>query len=284
MYTFVILHYKSYTDTIECIESILKLPQKIHIVIVDNASKNGSIDRIYDKYKFIKNIHIIKNEDNLGFADGNNIGYKYAREKLKAKFILICNNDLIFDQKDYLIRLSDIYESTKAHIIGPDIESLTNGEHQNPMSGTSNNLYYVTKEILRYRLLLILSKLNIYDILKKRKSQNSQKRIIKNSIAAKSKVLHGAMLIFTPRYVENEEKAFRSGTFLYMEEDILYLYAKNKNYITLYTPDLHVYHKEDSSTNEVYKSSKKKREFVFKNMINSLKIYRKYLISIKGMK
>lgn len=91
MYTFVILHYKSYIDTIECIESILKLPQKVQIVIVDNASENGSIDEICNEYKFMKNIHIIKNEDNLGFADGNNIGYKYAREKLKAKFILVCN-------------------------------------------------------------------------------------------------------------------------------------------------------------------------------------------------
>ena len=281
MYTFVILHYKNYMDTIECIESIIKMPQQVNVVVVDNASKNDSIDKIYDKYKVMENVHIIKNEKNLGFADGNNIGYKYAREKLKSKFILVCNNDLIFDQKDYLTELSDIYESTNAHIIGPDIESLTSGEHQNPMSGTPNSFYYVTKEILRYRLLLILSKLHIYDVLKKRKNLNTEKRSMKYNVEAKNKVLHGAILIFTPRYIENEEKAFRSGTFLYMEEDILYLYAKNKNYTTLYTPKLHVYHKEDSSTNEVYKSSKKKREFVFKNMINSLKVYRKYLMVIK---
>lgn len=281
-FSFVVLHYKSYKDTIECVNSILDLYSEVNVVIVDNASGDGTVEKLIKKYKSKENIYIIKNNRNLGFAEGNNVGYTYAREVLLSEFILVCNNDLIFSQEDYLVKIKKIYNETGAYIIGPDIESLSDGQHQNPMSPTTTNPYRINREILRYKLLLFLSKLNIYDFLKKNNFHNvqlQQNRIVHNELK-ENEVLHGSMLIFTPRYVKKEENAFRLGTFLYMEEDILYAYARSKNYKTLYAPNLHVYHKEDSSTNKQYRTSKEKREFIFRNMIKSLKVYKKYIIGL----
>lgn len=281
-FSFVVLHYKSYKDTIECVNSILDLYSEVNVVIVDNASGDGTVEKLIKKYKSKENIYIIKNNRNLGFAEGNNVGYTYAREVLLSEFILVCNNDLIFSQEDYLVKIKKIYNETGAYIIGPDIESLSDGQHQNPMSPTTTNPYRINREILRYKLLLFLSKLNIYDFLKKNDFHNvqlQQNRIVHNELK-ENEVLHGSMLIFTPRYVKKEENAFRLGTFLYMEEDILYAYARSKNYKTLYAPNLHVYHKEDSSTNKQYRTSKEKREFIFRNMIKSLKVYKKYIIGL----
>lgn len=281
-FSFVVLHYKSYKDTIECVNSILDLYSEVNVVIVDNASGDGTVEKLIKKYKSKENIYIIKNNRNLGFAEGNNVGYTYAREVLLSEFILVCNNDLIFSQEDYLVKIKKIYNETGAYIIGPDIESLSDGQHQNPMSPTTTSPYRINREILRYKLLLFLSKLNIYDFLKKNNFHNvqlQQNRIVHNELK-ENEVLHGSMLIFTPRYVKKEENAFRLGTFLYMEEDILYVYARSKNYKTLYAPNLHVYHKEDSSTNKQYRTSKEKREFIFRNMIKSLKVYKKYIIGL----
>lgn len=281
-FSFVVLHYKSYKDTIECVNSILDLYSEVNVVIVDNASGDGTVEKLIKKYKSKGNIYIIKNNRNLGFAEGNNVGYTYAREVLLSEFILVCNNDLIFSQEDYLVKIKKIYNETGAYIIGPDIESLSNGQHQNPMSPTTTNPYRINREILRYKLLLFLSKLNVYDFLKKNNFHNiqlQQNSIVHNELK-ENEVLHGSMLIFTPRYVKKEENAFRLGTFLYMEEDILYAYARSKNYKTLYDPNLHVYHKEDSSTNKQYRTSKEKREFIFRNMIKSLKVYKKYIIAL----
>ena len=281
-FSFVVLHYKSYKDTIECVNSILDLYSEVNVVIVDNASGDGTVEKLIKKYKSKENIYIIQNNRNLGFAEGNNVGYTYAREVLLSEFILVCNNDLIFSQEDYLVKIKKIYNETGAYIIGPDIESLSDGQHQNPMSPTTTNPYRINREILRYKLLLFLSKLNIYDFLKKNDFHNvqlQQNRIVHNELK-ENEVLHGSMLIFTPRYVKKEENAFRLGTFLYMEEDILYAYARSKNYKTLYAPNLHVYHKEDSSTNKQYRTSKEKREFIFRNMIKSLKVYKKYIIGL----
>ena len=284
VYSFVILHYKSYIDTIECVNSILELDyKKVSIVIVDNASKDGSLNKIIEEFGGNKNIHIIENDRNLGFASGNNTGYIYAKEKLDAKFIFVCNNDLVFNQKRFISNVEKIYAKTKAHIIGPDIESLADGIHQSPMKGALMNFKEINKEIFRYKTLLFLSKIGVYDFLKNNKKSTTAIDVgDKKNIFQKNVVLHGAMLIFTPLYVEKEDQAFRSGTFLYMEEDILYTYAQWKKYTMVYTPQLHVYHKEDSSTNATFNSSKRKREFIFKNMIKSLKVYKGYLNRISG--
>lgn len=60
--------------------------KKIEVIFVDNNSKDGSVE--YVKKVFPK-VKIILNKDNFGFAEGNNVGYKYA----KGEYILFLNND-----------------------------------------------------------------------------------------------------------------------------------------------------------------------------------------------
>lgn len=276
-FCFVILHYKTEEDTIECVESISKLNYNYNynIVIVDNASNNGSIEHIEKRYKSRVDIIIIKNKENLGFANGNNIGYQYAKNELNADFIAICNNDIILNTNNFISRVKEIYDDTGFYVAGPDIESLIDHQHQSPMQSTISKINIIKKEIWRYRLLYILSRLNIYDLIK-RKSRKKVKESNKKTEFNKQKencVLHGAFVIFSPKFIKNEEYSFRPGTFLYMEEFILYRYCMNKKYKIIYSPFVKVFHKEDSSTNSLFKFSKDKREFVFCNMIKSLKVY-----------
>ena len=44
---------------------------------------------------------IIKNEKNYGFAEGNNIGIRFALKNLNPDYILLLNNDTVVD-KDFL--------------------------------------------------------------------------------------------------------------------------------------------------------------------------------------
>ena len=76
---FVVLHYKTYEETKETIESILSLPQEgrdVAIVVVDNASHNFSYEKLMEEYKDNGIVSFIKNEKNLGFSGGNNVGYR----------------------------------------------------------------------------------------------------------------------------------------------------------------------------------------------------------------
>jgi len=277
-FCFVILHYKTSDDTIECIESILRLNEKSEIVVVDNYSNNGSIEIVKKQYNNNNHIHFVLSSKNLGFASGNNVGYKYAKKVLESDFIAVSNNDIVIQTRSLISDVETYYDKEPFYILGPDIESLVDHNHQNPMSSGNTNKRAVSKQIFNYRVLYILSKLHLYDIIKRHKKEN---RIVnkKNDLSdvIRNTQLHGSFLVFSPSYIKKEDYAFRPGTFLYLEESILYRYCLKRGYSTVYWPLVKVYHKEDSSTNALFKADKEKREFVFRNMIKSLKVYKKLL-------
>ncbi|WP_243548896.1 glycosyltransferase [Priestia megaterium] len=81
MITYVILHYLTNDDTSKCVKSIQQCNQNqdFNIVIVDNASHNKSFLSIKEEFSNLSNVYFIENDYNMGFAQGNNIGYDYAK-------------------------------------------------------------------------------------------------------------------------------------------------------------------------------------------------------------
>lgn len=90
---YVILYYLTDKDTVECVESIEKysLDNKYKIVIVDNYSNNGSLERVKDKFSGYSNVHIVESKKNLGFAKGNNLGIEYLKQYYDVDFICLLN-------------------------------------------------------------------------------------------------------------------------------------------------------------------------------------------------
>jgi len=69
------------------------------IIIVDNASSDGSVDFISDKFPEVK---LISNNENLGFGKANNQGLKIA----EGKFILLINPDAIVSEDTFTKMIS----------------------------------------------------------------------------------------------------------------------------------------------------------------------------------
>lgn len=123
----VVLNWNRKDDTTQCLESIGKLQisnYKLQIVVVDNASTDGSVkviqkSKIKDQNENLK-LKIIQNKENLGFAGGNNVGIKYAL-KNGADFVLVLNNDTLVDKNllVYLIKAAEKYKN--AGIFSPKI-------------------------------------------------------------------------------------------------------------------------------------------------------------------
>jgi len=117
----VIVNWNGWEDTIECLESIYKIDYPDYeVIIVDNHSQDDSVKRIKESSEG-KAFTIIENEENYGFAEGNNIGIRYALKYLNPKYILLLNNDTVVDE-DFLKELVDAGEN-KAYIgiLGPKI-------------------------------------------------------------------------------------------------------------------------------------------------------------------
>ena len=107
MISYLVLHYKNMDVTLNCVDSILRL-DKVNdrkVVIVDNGSRNGTYERILTYYENNNNVDVIENKENLGFAKGNNVGYRYIKNRYNSELIVVCNNDLVFEDKSFELLL-----------------------------------------------------------------------------------------------------------------------------------------------------------------------------------
>lgn len=84
----IIVNYNTKKLTLKCLESILqkKWQHEVEIIVVDNASSDGSADAIKKEFR---DVRLIESKENLGFAGGNNLGLKSA----SSKYILFLNSD-----------------------------------------------------------------------------------------------------------------------------------------------------------------------------------------------
>ncbi len=104
----IIINWNGLEDTIECLESLNKIAyQNYEVIIVDNGSKGNDADILEERYK--NYIKLIKNKDNLGFTEGNNIGIRKALEDPACKYILFLNNDTTI-RPDSLSKIVEIAE------------------------------------------------------------------------------------------------------------------------------------------------------------------------------
>jgi len=114
----IILNWNQEKDTTACLSSLSKIDySNYEIVVVDNGSRDGSPEKIKAKFH---NITLIKNKENLGFAEGNNVGIRYLMAK-SVDYILLLNNDTIVES-NFLTELVRVGESsTDIGILAPKI-------------------------------------------------------------------------------------------------------------------------------------------------------------------
>jgi GT2 family glycosyltransferase len=107
----VILNWNGLSDTMECLDSLKKITySNCSVVVVDNGSKGNDVEAL--KTRFGNYISIIENDRNYGFAEGNNIGIRYALDNVKVDYILLLNNDMVV-APDFL---SELVEATEKDI------------------------------------------------------------------------------------------------------------------------------------------------------------------------
>ena len=86
----IILHYRHLSDTLECLASLSRQDySNFEIILIDNGSQDSSVE---DAVKCFPRLLFLKSPINLGFAEGNNVGIRYAIER-GAEGILLLNND-----------------------------------------------------------------------------------------------------------------------------------------------------------------------------------------------
>ncbi len=112
----IILTFNELKYTKECFESIKKYtPEPHEIIFVDNGSTDGTVEWLRRLANENKNIKLIENKTNLGFAKGCNQGINIA----SGEFILLLNNDVIVTKRWLSGILDCIKREESVGIVGP---------------------------------------------------------------------------------------------------------------------------------------------------------------------
>jgi GT2 family glycosyltransferase len=88
----IILNWNGRDDTIACLESLAAIDYpNFNVMVVDNGSEDGSVNAISQHFP---GLEIVETGENLGFAEGNNVGMRIALER-GADYVFLLNNDTI---------------------------------------------------------------------------------------------------------------------------------------------------------------------------------------------
>ena len=96
----VVLNYNTPKLTISAANHILSLQTGIHIVLVDNASTDGSLEIFKKEFEGNKLVSIVASKENGGYAKGNNLAFSYVYQMKGIKFVGVMNPDVTIEAKD----------------------------------------------------------------------------------------------------------------------------------------------------------------------------------------
>ncbi|MXO06001.1 glycosyltransferase [Flavobacterium sp. HBTb2-11-1] len=195
----IIVNYNTKQMTNDCIESLINCTKcnKIEIILVDNASTDGSKD-LYENDKRIKYIY---SEENLGFGRANNIGIESAL----GKYIFMLNSDTII-LDDVVSKLFNFAEKNNDNSLGAVGTCLINYEKQDLLSFGQ----FITSKRIYHRLL---------ENLKLHKNTFEEKVYQELNVKGFVEVdfISGADL-FIPKSVFSKINSFDPDFFMYYEE------------------------------------------------------------------
>ncbi len=109
----IIVNYNVKEFLQNLLDSLHKATQNIshEIIIVDNASDDGSVEIIEERFP---SVHLIKNQKNIGFGKANNL----ALEKAKGKYLLLINPDTIVKENTFEKLIKFFEDTSDAGIVG----------------------------------------------------------------------------------------------------------------------------------------------------------------------
>ena len=112
----ITINFNGLKDTCELMETLPLDDKSIEVIVVDNASSDDEASVIERRYP---QVTVICSQNNLGFAGGNNLGFKAAH----GRYLFFINNDTVFRPQTSDLRnlINRLESSSKIGAVCPKI-------------------------------------------------------------------------------------------------------------------------------------------------------------------
>jgi len=214
----ITINYNGVEDTCKMIESIPKEDFSTEVIVVDNASNNDEASEIERNFP---NAVVIRSNENLGFAGGNNLGYNHSH----GKKILFINNDTEFSSYGIKPLIERMESDGNIGIVCPKLKFFDKPRHIQYAGYTQ-----LTKLTLRNRAI----------------GYGEQDRGQYDN-AGMTPYAHGAAMLVRREAIE-KVGLIPICYFLYYEELDWSLMMHRAGYTIWYEPRTTIYHKESRAT------------------------------------
>lgn len=227
----IILNYNTKDLTVECINSIAsqyteELDKGIfEIILVDNASSDGSVKKIFGLKSRVPNLNVIESQENLGFSKGCNLGANSA----KGEYLLFLNSDTEIKDQGFKKMVEYFKKNKKIGILGGALKN-EDGTSQ-PSTGKFYSLLNLFLMLLGFERLGFL--------------RESPKEIKKVDWVS------GASLMIK-RKIFKIIGGFEKELFMYGEDLELCFRANRNGFPTFFYPEIILFHKQRGSSNRTF--------------------------------
>lgn len=112
----IIVSYNTKSDLENCLQSLHDHPPHVshEIVVVDNASRDGSVEAVGARWPTVR---VISLTSNVGFASANNEGVR----RTESELVLLLNSDTIVSEGAIDRLIAALRELPGASVVGPRI-------------------------------------------------------------------------------------------------------------------------------------------------------------------
>ena len=242
----IIVNYNVRDYLISCIKSIFKESSNnlsIEIIVIDNNSKDNSVESLKNDFPEIK---LIINDKNEGFTKAANLGAKFS----KGKYLFILNPDTYFIDDSLSILFELMEKNRNIALLGPAMMSPTNKIQQS---------YWKKPTLITTLLSLVyLDKMN-------RKKNYANESI--NIIKAVETISGGAF--FVRSFIFDLMDGFDQN-FFWMEDVDFCLRISNLGYEVYYTPKTKIIHYQGKSSEKNWTLT------IYNQLMSKIKYFNKH--------
>lgn len=123
----IIVTYNGAAWIERCLHDLLESDVKTEVIVIDNASADNTLELLHS----FENLHLIKNKENLGFGQANNVGIDLAMKK-GADFIFLLNQDA-YVFKNTISQLVEALKNNVAFGLLSPLQLAVNGKEIEPI-------------------------------------------------------------------------------------------------------------------------------------------------------
>ena len=144
----LIVNFRTPNLTIDAVESALTEPEVTEVIVVDNASGDGSVADLRARFALEARVRILESDRNIGFGQGTNL----AAASSRCEFLLLLNSDAVLVRGCVAALLAERAALKRPAVVAPTVLDANSGDVQEDSIGLFPTAWRTLRQTTKRRV------------------------------------------------------------------------------------------------------------------------------------